>query len=79
MTKIDENIQTAQNILSWIIERCYELEKENKNLKLIQETNEEQIQNDIKERDELRKENKRLKEENEELKKYKSMYEWLCK
>lgn len=31
-----------------------ELEQENKNLKLIQETNEKQIKNDIKERDELR-------------------------
>lgn len=33
MTKVDENIQTAQNMLSWIIERCYELEEENKKLK----------------------------------------------
>ena len=33
MTKIDENIQTAQNLLSWIVERCYELEEENKKLK----------------------------------------------
>ena len=32
MTKVDENIQTAQNILSWIVERCYELEEENKKL-----------------------------------------------
>jgi len=39
------------------------LEEENKNLKLIQETNEKQIQNDIKERDELREEIKTLKEE----------------
>ena len=37
-----------------------ELEKENKNLRLIQETNEKQIQNDINERDELREENKKL-------------------
>lgn len=37
-----------------------ELEEENKNLKLIQETNEKQIQNDIKERDELREEIKKL-------------------
>ena len=28
MTKVDENIQTAQNMLNWIVERCYELEKE---------------------------------------------------
>lgn len=33
MTKIDENIQTAQNMLNWIVERCYELEEENKKLK----------------------------------------------
>ena len=33
MTKVDENIQTAQNMLSWIVERCYELEQENKKLK----------------------------------------------
>lgn len=33
MTKVDENIQTAQNMLSWIVERCYELEEENKKLK----------------------------------------------
>ena len=34
MTKVDENIQTAQNMLSWIVERCYELEKENKKLNI---------------------------------------------
>ena len=33
MTKVDENIQTAQNMLNWIVERCYELEEENKKLK----------------------------------------------
>ena len=33
MTKVDENIQTAQNLLSWIVERCYMLEEENKKLK----------------------------------------------
>lgn len=33
MTKVDENIQTAQNLLSWIVERCYELEEENKKLR----------------------------------------------
>ena len=38
MTKVDENIQTAQNMLSWIVERCYQLEEENKKLK---EENEE--------------------------------------
>lgn len=39
-----------------------ELRKENKNLKLIQETNENQIKNDIKERDELREEIRKLRE-----------------
>ena len=34
MTKVDENIQTAQNLLSWIVERCYELEEENKKLNI---------------------------------------------
>ena len=34
MTKVDENIQTAQNMLSWIVERCYELEEENKKLNI---------------------------------------------
>ena len=33
MTKIDENIQTAENLLSWIVERCYKLEEENELLK----------------------------------------------
>ena len=53
MTKVDENIQTAQNMLSWIVERCYELEEENKKLK---EKNEK-----------LEEENKKLKEKNEKL------------
>ena len=33
MTKVDENIQTAQNMLSWIVERIKQLEEENKKLK----------------------------------------------
>ena len=33
MTKVDENIQTAQNMLNWIVERYYDLERENKKLK----------------------------------------------
>ena len=33
MTKVDKNIQTAQNMLSWIVERCYVLEQENKSLR----------------------------------------------
>jgi hypothetical protein len=44
-----------------------QLEEENKNLKLIQETNEKQLKNDIKERDELREEIKTLKEKVETL------------
>lgn len=50
-------------------ENCFWLSKENKNLKLIQETNEKQLKNGIKERDELREENKKLKEELENTKK----------
>lgn len=57
-----------EKFLDKINKKIDELEKENKNLKLIQETNEKQIQNDIKERDELRKENKKLKEELEHYK-----------
>ena len=34
MTKVDENIKTSQNLLNWIIERCYELEEENKKLNI---------------------------------------------
>lgn len=33
MTKVDENIKAANNILSWLIERCYNAEEENKTLK----------------------------------------------
>lgn len=33
MTKVDENLNTAKKMLSWIVERCYELEEENKKLK----------------------------------------------
>ena len=33
MTKVDEHIKTAQNMLNWIVERCYELEEENQKLK----------------------------------------------
>lgn len=44
-----------------LMKKCKELEEENKTLKLIQETNEEQIKNDIKERDELREEIKKWK------------------
>lgn len=33
MTKADENIKSAQNMLGKIVERYYELEEENKELK----------------------------------------------
>ena len=56
MTKVDENIQTAQNMLSWIIERCYKLEEENKKLKEDSKTLESAIWD-------LVRENRRLKEE----------------
>ena len=56
MTKVDENIQIAQNLLSWIVERCYELEEENKKLK---EYNRRLKQGN----DDLKEQNKKLKEE----------------
>ena len=56
-----KNFKDEVDRLVW--EYIVELEQENKNLKLIQETNEKQIQNDIKERDELREENKNLKDD----------------
>ena len=56
MTKVDENIQTAQNLLSWIVERCYELEEENKKLK---EYNRRLKQGN----DDLKEQNKKLKED----------------
>lgn len=34
MTKVDENLNTAKEMLSWIVERCYELEEENKKLNI---------------------------------------------
>ena len=49
-------------IYAKFVQNYEKLLEENKNLKLIQETNEKQIQNDIKERDELREENKTLKD-----------------
>ena len=55
MTKVDENIQTAQNLLSWIVERCYELEEENKKLN---EYNRRLKQGN----DDLKEQNKKLKE-----------------
>lgn len=58
--KLKDDLRIAQ----WLVEKYEEIEikmgKENKNLKLIQETNEKQLKNDIKERDELREENKNL-------------------
>ena len=62
MTKVDENIQTAQNMLSWIIERCYELEEENRKLK--EEIKAEKKLSKIKSGHilELKQENEKLKE-----------------
>ena len=50
-------------IYAKFVQNYEKLLEENKNLKLIQETNEKQLKNDIKERDELREENKKLKKE----------------
>ena len=61
MTKIDENIQAAQNTLEWIVERCYELEKENKNMKLVLEQMENTCKDYLNDRDTLREENSTLK------------------
>ena len=33
MTKVDGHIKASQDMLNWIVERCYELEEENKRLK----------------------------------------------
>jgi len=63
--KIEDNDWINEIYLKVTIQ---DLEEEIKNLKLIQETNENQIKNDIKERDELREENKNLKDELEEIK-----------
>ena len=84
MTKVDENIQTAQNMMSWIVERCYELEEENKTLNIKVASLEWEIKwlNSV--IDKLREENqtlelwldnkekvnKSLREENKKLKKY---------
>ena len=61
MTKIDENIHAAQNTLEWIVERCYELEKENKNMKLVLEQMENTCKDYLNDRDTLREENSALK------------------
>ena len=74
MTKVDENIQTAQNMLSWIVERCHELEEENKKLK---EHKENLIRADKKKSEhieELEEENKKLKEELRMLKEWATLY-----
>ena len=63
MTKVDENIKTAQDMLNWIVERCYDLERENKKLK--ERIKELEYLWDINE--ELKEENKKLKEGNERL------------
>lgn len=61
MTKVDENIQTAQNLLSWIVERCYELEEENKRLKEEKEIRALNDRDNLIQIEKLEKENKRLK------------------
>ena len=62
MTKIDENIQTAQNMLSWMVERCYELEEENKNLnKEIENHKQNIMQDELEIIPKLEEENKKLK------------------
>ena len=61
---IDFNSLSRKQLVELVITKyndCFKLEEEKKTLKLIQETNENQIKNDIKERDELREENKKLK------------------
>ena len=62
MTKVDENIQTAQNMLNWIVERCYELEEENKKLKIENAKLKDRIITDENFEEKLDKENKNLKE-----------------
>lgn len=62
MTKIDENIKAAQNTLGWIVERCYELEKENKNMKLTLEQMENTCKDYLNDRDTFREENETLKD-----------------
>ena len=60
---IDFNSLSKKQLVELVIAKyndCFRLEEENKNLKLIQETNEKQLKNDIKERDEFREENKKL-------------------
>lgn len=84
MTKIDENIQTAQNILSWIVERCYELEEENKKLKgeleLVRKNTRANVETlDLMywENVDLKKENKELQRENRKLKAQIEKMSWI--
>lgn len=76
MTKIDENIQTAQNMLSWIVERCYELEVENKKLK----EKIKKLEFDVDAWHQLKLllewEIEKLNEENKKLKNYINLIEW---
>ena len=67
MTKVDENIKIAQNMLKWIVERCYELEEENKDLNRQIEQLKKWVKawTNIIER--LEEENKKLKERIKEL------------
>ena len=64
LLKVNKNLKEERDLYKArneeLNEDCFWLANENKNLKLIQETNEKQLKNDIKERDELREENKKL-------------------
>ena len=75
MTKVDENIKSAQNLLSWIVERCHELEEENKELREMLKSNgqiitmrESTIYRLEEENYKLEEKNIKLKDENEGLK-----------
>ena len=76
MTKIDENIQTAQNMLSWIVERCYELEEENKKLKSDLAFERTMLDNVRAEYKSLQNVIKKLNEENEKLRIDREFEKW---
>lgn len=78
LKEIRENDEMCIDMMA---DRINRLEEENKKLKeklsevtMIADDEKQSIEHIL----ELEKENKRLREENEELKEYKSMYEWLC-
>ena len=68
MTKVDEHIKASQDMLNWIVERCYELEEENKNLNKQIEQFKKWVKDWTNIIERLEDENKKLKEENEWLK-----------